>query len=489
MKKVHFLILIVIFSAKCISQELPPNFEDTIRNEYNSFSQEVIDNELKQNFEEYLALRKVAYLNKQQFYQSIASSRSVNNLCDNGTFESGINPSEWNFEWGGNQGTRGHWVSGVWTVINYTSSIGLNLMNIGSFEPADHPNSVHHQVQTSGLDNIVTAINKVWNYPTGNTKSVRLGNLGVSNGYESMAKVVNITPSNSILSFSYAMVVQNPGHGTNTDPSFRVNIIDANNPLINYNNLVSLGGSGINYITSSHPLLKTFNAPKPYYNVQYKNWSCVVVDLSSLIGKSVIIEFENKDCQAGGHWGYSYLDNICLGCEGSDSDEGSININQGQSSDCEIPGQICIDYTLPTGNNPSLTLELEIIQNGTVSNTLVSPVLTSGTTYCFNLNSINTSGLNTSLQGFDFKVTGKPKLDTFNLTPKIIGSSSYGLDSGINNDYDIFCPPNFDCCETELDIWNPNDGKTYPTPPPKLPQTIYFLLLKITFYSVTSIYM
>lgn len=458
MKKIIYAILLIL-SASVSGQVMPNGFEEAIRNEYDGFSEETIQNELKLSFEEYLAIRSEEHLRKQQYYQSLTSSRSVNNLCDNGTFESGaINPSDWEFEWGGSIGTRGGWVSGVWSVINYSNVSSSNLMNSGFFDPADHPDSVHHKTVTTGIDPKVAVLDRVWNFPAGNTTSVRLGNTGVSKGYESMNKVVNINPTNSILTFSYAMVVQNPGHGLTSDPFFRLNLIDASNPTIDYNNLVNLGGTGINYVTSAHPLLKTYNG------IQYKDWTCVTVDLSPLIGKTIIVEFLNRDCWAGGHWGYSYIDNICVNCDGANGDEGSINLNQGQSDDCEIPGQICIDYTLPNGASPSLTLDLEIIQNGVVVNTINSPNLTSGNTYCFDLNTINTSGLNTTLLGFDYKIIGNPRLGTFNLTPKIIGSSANGITNGTNDDYDIYCSSKLNCCENPIEIERTNEGSIVNAP-------------------------
>ncbi len=438
MNNLTCVIIFLFASINAFSQDLPEGFEEKIKKEFLNISEEVRQNELQLTFEQYLENRTLSYLNKQQFYSSISGTRSVNNLCDNGTFESGdVNLGDWNFYWEG--------AAGSWSPVTYTSNSGTNRMNTGSFIAADHHLSVHHQAVSLGPDPTAPSLSKVWSFPVGNSKSLRLGNKGVKYGKESVAKVITVTNSNKMLTFSYAMVVQNPGHGVNQDPSFRLNIIDATNPANNYNNLVHLGGLGINYITSSHPLLKTHHG-----DIRYKDWACVSVDLSSLIGKTIIIEFENRDCWAGGHWGYSYLDNICLSCDGANGDEGSIKIDQGQSSDCEIPGQICIDFSLPNGTNPSLDLELQIIQNGTIVATLNSPTLSTGNSYCFNLTSSNTSGLNVFLLGFDYKVIGRPKLNGFSLSPKIIGSSTDGIINGVNNDYDIYCP--LDCCKTPLKI-------------------------------------
>ncbi|MBK6698311.1 MAG: hypothetical protein IPG55_00095 [Saprospiraceae bacterium] len=48
--------------------------------------------------------------------------------------------------------------------------------------------------------------------------------------------------------------------------------------------------------------------------VVYKDWSCVEIDLSDYVNQIVQIEFRNRDCTAGAHFGYTYLDNLCLKC-------------------------------------------------------------------------------------------------------------------------------------------------------------------------------
>jgi len=430
---VAFIFFLICLSS--FSQELPKNFKEKIRKEYNSISNKIKNEELNTTFEKYFTLKKEGLLNKQKFYKSIVNTRSVSNLCDNGTFESGdINSSDWLFYWEGNNGS-----------VN-----GTNRLNTGNFTggATPHQNQVHHQVQSIGNDPTFPVLNKVYSFPTGNTKSLRLGNKINGKGMESISKRITITSSTSQLSFSYALVMDNPaGHGTAL-PFFEVNILDNANTIINYNNLIDLG-NGSNRISSNHPLL----LPEGNARRKYKDWVCVSADLSSLIGKTVIIEFNNRDCWAGAHFGYTYLDNICIPCDNSPTSEGSIKL--GQSDDCDIPGSICVDYTLPIGNNPTISLQLEIIQNGTVVNTINSPVLTSGSSYCFQLTTTNTNGLNTSLQKFDYKIIGKPKLDTFNLSPKIIGNSGEGIILGVNNDYDIFCPITCDdCCKTPLNIWS-----------------------------------
>ncbi len=437
MKNLIYTIGILLLCFQAYAQEVPKGFEQQVKAEYNSFSRELIENELKQSFEEYLDYRRNDYIKRQQYYAYLSSKRSVGNLCDNGTFENGdINTGDWYFYWSGG--------------LNPFYE-GFNRVNTGSFNTmAPHSQQVHHQVQSAGPDPYFPALNKVYSFPSGNTRSLRLGNAIPQYGRESISKVITVNSSNSVLSFSYALVMDNPANHDNILPFFEVNIIDATDNTINYNHLVDLG-NGSNRIVSDNPLLKPNNITAKR---RWKDWTCVTADLSSLLGKNIIIEFNNRDCLAGAHWSYTYLDNICIACDDSGGDEGSLKLNQGKTDDCGIPGAICVDYVLPDGDNPSLDIELELIQNGVVVTTLSSPTLNSGNSYCFNLNTSNTSGLNTSLNGFDYKIIGNPKLGTFSLTPKIIGNSAEGVEPGINNDYDFICPADFDCCQTDLEIWN-----------------------------------
>lgn len=444
-------IIIVIISMICTSgmlnaQSLPKGFKEKIKKEYNSFSEEEKQNELKMDFAKYLEFRKSEYLAGQN---NKSQTKSSSNLCDNGTFENGdINISDWGFEWGG-----GHSSSG------YTN--GTTRLNSGYFTGNGYPpnEQVHHQVQSVGTDPNAP-IQKVWSYPVGNTKSLRLGNAHNYLGKESISKNgVLVTNANTTFNFSYAVVLNDPAGHTNAKPYFAVFIEDAITGT-DYSGLVNLGG-GTNILASNHPLL--INSGNNMYSapIMYKDWECITVDLSSLVGKSINIKFETRDCWAGAHMGYAYLDNICIACDGSPSQEGSIELNQGQTDTCGIPGKICVDYTLPTGNNPSVEIDLELIQNGSVVNTISSGSLTSGSSHCFNLTSVNTSGLNNSLNGFDIKFIGKPKLGTFALTNKIIGNSQIGIKSGSNNDYITNCPKPKECCTNTIKVWGGTDRSEY----------------------------
>jgi hypothetical protein len=442
MKNLIAVLSILAISIVSLGQNLPKDFKRTVENEYNQIQKETHP-DFKLTFDQYYKLRSEEYLADQKFYISL-KTKSANDLCSNGDFEDGLDINDWNYFWGG----------GYYDVNNSSYQSGFNCISTGSFGPCSgshtHSTQVQHQVQNAGNDEIVgSLLNKVFNYPTGNTKSLRLGNAETQYGKSRIVKNnVLITATNSLFSFSYALVMHNPvDHPEADKPYFKVEITDVNSGA-NYSNLINLGG-GSNILVSNHPSLISSGIYKcgigSNYLIVYKPWACYTFDLSSIIGKTVNIIFEVRDCNQGAHFAYAYLDNICIPC-GSSGNEGSVTLNQIESDSCEIPGQICINYTLPSGNNPSLNVDLQLIQNGVIVNSITSPTFTSGNSFCFQLNSSNISGLNQSLTGFDYKIIGHPKLGSFSLTNIILGNTANGVKPGNNNDYFFICPDSSSTC-------------------------------------------
>jgi len=119
-------------------------------------------------------------------------------------------------------------------------------------------------------------------------------------------------------------------------------------------------------------------------DIVYINWRCAQIDLSSQVGKQVTVEFVTADCGFGGHCGYAYIDSFCGNCKGSPT--GHITYDCEPSAHCG-PGKICFNYSLPqTGSTTgTVTITLDIYQNGTLLTQLTSPVLSSGTSFCFNI--------------------------------------------------------------------------------------------------------
>ncbi|HEX2786595.1 MAG TPA: T9SS type A sorting domain-containing protein [Ignavibacteria bacterium] len=227
--------------------------------------------------------------------------------CDNGGFENGL---------AGYSGAYGY---NDYTTVNFgptyyknnngiliSSSLPISITNIyGTY-------SVLHSVETMtpGPDANVPSLNKV---KTGNS-SVRINNSSTLYGTDVLAKKFTVDNTSSIFRFWYALVLENPiNHPWEQQPFFLVRVKKSNGSIIPNINFLKVADG-------NDPFFE--NAPG---NIVYREWSCGSLDLSSLMGEEVTVEFMVADCAQGGHYGYAYIDDICTSCAGSPDGYGSIN--------------------------------------------------------------------------------------------------------------------------------------------------------------------
>lgn len=142
--------------------------------------------------------------------------------------------------------------------------------------------------------------------------SVRMN--GTNSNYRAcrLKYITTVSPTNLRLSFSYAVVLQNPsGHATEESPYFKVEVKNEATGVIlpgctsyTFNPKSSLPSDSLK-------LSVIGNSFDPTY---YRKWQYYSVDLSSLpAGTNVSINFEVGGCTLGGHWGYAYVDAECGG--------------------------------------------------------------------------------------------------------------------------------------------------------------------------------
>lgn len=142
--------------------------------------------------------------------------------------------------------------------------------------------------------------------------SVRM-NGAVANYRGSRLKYITTTSSlNQRLSFSYAVVLHNPGgHTAGQSPYFKVEVRNEGTGAVlpgctsyTFNPKTAVASDSL--FTASQQ-----NAGEP---VVYRKWQYYSVDLSSLpIGTNVSINFEVGGCSLSAHWGYAYVDAECGG--------------------------------------------------------------------------------------------------------------------------------------------------------------------------------
>jgi Secretion system C-terminal sorting domain len=420
-----------LFANQGLAQTLlPANFQQNVQTEYNAMTPKEI------TYDKYYQSKLSAFIASDRILAGLDGAfngcAAGNTACGNGNFESGLNTAEWS-------GAYGFLFDGP-NANPATMTAGFSPLNL----PLNDENA-RHTIVTAGTDPI-TGVSLV--APGGSTKALRLGNSVNGYGTELISKRITVTAGQTILSFSYATVLQFPtAHATDDQPTFRVRVIDCATGQ-DLSNVCNLGNNSNEVIANqNNPFFTTIQYQgEP---LVYTQWLCAQINLSQHIGKTVSILFINEDCALGGHFGYTYLDNLCTT---SNCSTGTVSV--GSRPSCG-PGQICINYTLPqiNGQTGTTQIALRLYQNGVLVQTLNSPVLSTGTSYCFTVNPTSIPSINTSLAGYDFVATGNFAINGFSLAPIAVGNPPTGQMAGQNNDVNIFCINQ--CCPGSNLIANP----------------------------------
>lgn len=183
---------------------------------------------------------------------------------------------------------------------------GLN--SLGLNQP--HNSSAQQTILTiNGLDTfcIDPATQQVdpymtWLAPGGGLASVRLGNSNVGAQAEMLSYSLNVTAQDSIFTFQYACVCQDPGHPLIDQPGFMVIAKDINNTIF-FSDSIYAADPSYPFIISTYP-----GTP-----ILYRRWAGYSLNLTNYVGQTVTLEFANFDCAYAGHFGYTYLDVSCFG--------------------------------------------------------------------------------------------------------------------------------------------------------------------------------
>lgn len=176
--------------------------------------------------------------------------------------------------------------------------------------------------------------------PPGEDVCAKLGNDDVGAEAEQLSYTMQVTDESSLFVYKYAIVMEDPGHTPDHQPSFTIQVKDASGSLVD-----PVCGY---YYVYAQPNLPSWQQCDM---VIWKDWTTVGIDLQAYIGKAITIEFTTRDCQEGGHFGYAYLSAAC----------GSSKI---QYSFC--PGSTLGKATAPAGlsylwSNGATTQSIDII--------------------------------------------------------------------------------------------------------------------------------
>lgn len=194
-------------------------------------------------------------------------------------------------------------------IIKTTGKIDLGFRNSRSrhtlhYIPGETDANTNYQLSTTPPDGSELA-------------SVRLGNWYVTNDItnsegEDITYELNIEPgSKQLLLLKYAVVLMDPNDDTHTDngkPRFIIQILDRFNTVIDQECGFIDFSAGVN--TDGWHSTKQPGADGKIYDVYYKDWTTLGIDLSGYSGR-IKIRLMTSDCNLTGHYGYGYFTLNC----------------------------------------------------------------------------------------------------------------------------------------------------------------------------------
>lgn len=211
-----------------------------------------------------------------------AVSRTAGQACVNMDFETG--------DWTGWETERGRSCTGGYVDCYQFDQLGSNT--------GDPINQRQHLIVGAGNDPSVAALSTL--SPFGGASSLRLGNEMAGYGAEKIRHTFLVVPGKEILTYAYAVVLQDPGHPIDYQPFFTINIFDSN-------------GNQIPDTCAQYNVVAAGNIPgfQNQGTIRWKDWAQISVNLAPFIGQNLTIEFTTSDCDYGGHWGRAYIDATC----------------------------------------------------------------------------------------------------------------------------------------------------------------------------------
>ncbi|MBC7640852.1 MAG: hypothetical protein H7174_00710, partial [Flavobacterium sp.] len=176
-----------------------------------------------------------------------------------------------------------------------------------------------------------------------------------------------------------------------------------------------------------------------------KNWQSGILDISSIPNnENFTVEFMTTRCGLGGHFGYSYIDDICL-LHSNENLQGSITLDPLYKVCPILPIQICGSYTIPNSGGIVATIKDITLKINDGNNTTVYTTTTTSTLdlinkrFCFNLNAANLTNVLTGSYNASVSIT-------YNVTQTNCAGTSFNgaTDDDANPGWDIWflnCDP------------------------------------------------
>ena len=150
-------------------------------------------------------------------------------------------------------------------------------------------------------DSVMTFVNPF----TGNY-SMRLGNDLIMDSLEELDFKFQVQPTDTMLTYFYAAIMQDPGHLPDQQPYLKVFMFDSSN------NPIAQGCDSFYSNQPNVPFIVSGKGPMLGTRLLYRRWTPVTVNLGAYVGQNIKVQFINSDCELAGHFGYSYIDGSCM---------------------------------------------------------------------------------------------------------------------------------------------------------------------------------
>ena len=355
--------------------------------------------------------------------KDLSGTLPVTSLCVNSVFEDGTNP--WT------EFCLKHSASNIY-LPNGLTNVTCNPVTKNGSSASQH----FIQIVPSGIDPFLISASPAFSLPTrpigGGSNSLRIGNSANGFGAEMIAKNILVTNANKIFYFKYALVMQKSHSNLDGSPNGSEVFFSAR--------AVDVAGNVVDEILQIGNPNNSFTQKTNSDAIYFMDWQCAKLDLSSKVGQTVKIEFMNSDCSAGGHWGYTYLDEFCVDCK--PSEDATIKVDS-----CYKNNNVSGTFTAPSIGGVTgslLSMELQFYNNGVPFGPLHTSYTTSGSNYSF-----ASVTLPAGFTCLDVVVTAKFQIiNPFSGASSILVKSTSNKDvtgkeignkPGVNNDICICC--------------------------------------------------
>lgn len=289
-----------------------------------------------------------------------------------------------------------------------------------------------------------------------------------------------VDATNSSFTYQFAAVLQDGGHAPIASPYFSVTVTD-----VTTNSLVPCAQFSVQSISSGN--LNGWSVSPVDASVYYKPWQTVTTDLTALIGHTVSLTFDVSDCNAGGHFGYAYIDASCgslqitasnaLCTGGSTTLSGPPGLSSytwsgpvsgaGQNLFTSTPGNYTLTTTSASGC-PSPTLYYNLTQSATTSTTTVNIQVSKDTICSGTTTTLTASGASTYVWSNNASGNSITVSPTANTTYTVLGTDNSGCgDTAVSKTINVIAnnlliqATNDSICPGATDVLTASGANTY----------------------------